>query len=262
MVGDYLMSDEKGKRIICQALLDSQALVFGKIIPAICATPYYIETRNLFSKKSTFDIIVKEMTKLIKQLNVDLIAGCEFAGVPLAAALCLETGLPTVYLRKKPKEYGSKTAVVGQIIGKKAVLIDDASGRGAGKEKFATYLQEKDVKVTDMLVIYWTNHPLIPWYKNNGIRHHQLIMAEDFINYAKDVGYISDDLHALIWDWWKDYNIEKRSLDWKRWDKVFAQAKKEGFVISNEKQSYEEMLAESKRLGKWVEPLDGKYEYI
>ncbi|MFA4818895.1 MAG: hypothetical protein WC621_03565 [Patescibacteria group bacterium] len=259
---DYLEADIAGKKRICQTLIDVKALIFGKIIPSINVSPFYVETRWLFSNPKTLRIITEEMAKIIKQLDVDLIAGCEFAGVPIASALSLETNLSAVYLRKKPKEYGSKSAIVGKVSGSQAILIDDASGRGIGKEQFAKYLEEAEVRVTDMLVIYWTGHPLVPWYAENNVKHHQLIEFEDFAHYAYKVGYISQTLHDMIWDWWKDYNIEKRSFDWKRWDMVFTQAKKEGFEIFNESQSYEDMVADAKRLGKWIEPPAGKYEYI
>ena len=258
----YFEADAEGKKRICQALIDVKALMFGKIIPSINASPFYIETRWLYSDPKALKVVAEEMAKIVRQLDVDLIGGCEFAGVPLASVLSLETGLPAVYIRKKPKEYGSKSAVVGKISGKRALLVDDASGRGTGKEQFATYLEAEGVKVTDMLVIYWTGHPLVPWYEKHGVRHHQLFLAEDFAHYARDVGYISSTLHDMMWDWWQDYNIERRSLDFKRWEKVFSQARKEGFTIFNEDQTFEEMVALSKRLGKWAEPPDGKYEYL
>ncbi|MFH1235340.1 MAG: hypothetical protein V1685_00175 [Parcubacteria group bacterium] len=258
---NYLEADKKGKERICQALIDEKALMFGKIIPSINVSPFYIETRWLFSSPRNLKLVTKEMASIIKKLDVDLIAGCEFAGVPLASVLSLETGLPAVYIRKKPKEYGSKSAIVGKVSGTKTLLVDDASGRGANKEQFAKYLEAEGIKVTDMVVIYWTNHPLVPWYEEHGVRHHQLILFEDFAHYARDVGYISTTLHGMIWDWWRDYNMEGRSLDFKRWDRVFEQAKKEGFEIFNDDMSYEEMVALSKKLGKWLEPPDGKYKY-
>ena len=257
-----LEADEAGKKRICQALVEADTLIFGKIIPAINAVPLYSETRWLFSDPKKFQIVTAEMAKLIKQLDVDLLAGCEFAGVPLAATLSLAAKIPAVYIRKKPKEYGSGSAVVGKVSGSRAVLIDDATGRGIGKEQFSDYLEKEGVKVTDMLVIYWTGHPLIDWYAKNGVEHHQLIQFEDFAHYAREVGYISEELHDLIWDWYRDYNVEKRSLDFARWQKVFDQAEKEGFEIINQGQSFEETVALSKELGKWVEPLEGKYEYL
>lgn len=257
----YIEADAEGKKRICQALIEAKALMFGKVIPSMNITPFYIETRWLFSNPKMLRIIIEEMAKIVRQLDVDLIAGCDFAGIPLASALSLELNMPAVYIRKKPKEYGSKTAIVGKVSGTRAILIDDATGNGAGKEQFAGHLEAVGVKLNDVLVVYSVNHPLVPWYVEQGVRHHQLIQAEDLAHYARDVGYISPKLHDMIWDWWKDYNIQRRALDFKRWDRVFAQAKAEGFTIFNEQQAYEELVSESKRLGKWLEPPDGKYEF-
>ncbi len=37
----------------------------------------------------------------------DALAGLELGGVPLATALTLRTGLPAIFVRKRPKEYGT-----------------------------------------------------------------------------------------------------------------------------------------------------------
>jgi len=257
-----LEADQEGKNRVCQALVDANCLFFGKIIPAISIVPFYPETRYLFSSPKLLRIIAEEVAKLITQLNIDQLAGCEFAGVPLATMVSQAADMPVVFLRKQPKSYGTKSAIVGKVVGSRAVLIDDATGQGEGKQQFAGYLAEVNVKVTDMVVIYWTGHPLIDWYEQNGIEHHQLITFADFAHYAEKVGYISSTLHDMIWDWYQDYNINKRSLDFKRHQTVIDQAKREGFPIINDKITFEEIVAQSKAMGKWSEPPGGTYEYL
>ncbi len=39
--------------------------------------------------------------------NTEILAGLELGGVPVATALSLTTGLPAVFVRKRPKSYGT-----------------------------------------------------------------------------------------------------------------------------------------------------------
>lgn len=247
-------ADENGKKRIAQLMVDHHVLIFGKIIPAMNIAPCYPEVRWLMSDPAAMRIIVEEMAKVVRKLDIDLLAGCEFAGVPLATALSLETGLPVVHIRKKPKAYGSQTAVVGKITGSCALLIDDATGKGEGKNQFAEYLETESggrVRVTDMLVLYHTGHPLIPWYDEHNVTHHQLIYFEDFAHHARDVGYLSPRLHDLMWDCYRDYNVQCIAHDKERFERILKIAEEDGWPIFNRETSYEDLVEQSKQLGKW-----------
>ena len=252
---------DAGKHRINQLFITERTLLFGHIVPSINASPFYPETRWLFSQPAAVRTIAEEMAGIIKQLEVDVVAGCEFAGVPLAAVVSQVTGLPAIYIRKQPKAYGSRSALVGKVSGKRAVLLDDATGQGENKHQFAAYLEAAGVSVTDVLVIYWTGHPLVPWYQEHAVEHHQLIQFSDLARDARDAGYISSELYQEIWDWYEGYNIEKRALDQRRWERIFALAKRDGFSLLHMDQSHEQMVAQSKELGKWFEPPHGRYEY-
>ena|SRR3989475_3011542 len=61
----------------------------------------------------------------------DALAGLELGGVPLAIALSLRTGLPAIFVRKRPKEYGTcRLAEGGDIAGRRLLVVEDVVTSG------------------------------------------------------------------------------------------------------------------------------------
>ena len=250
---------QKDKEEVFQLMIDKKILKFGYLIAALGAVPFYPETRWLFSEPFSIKLIAQKIAYIVNQLDVDLLAGCELGGFPVATAVSLEMDKPILYLRKEVKGYGVKSAVMGQVnkSWKKAILIDDATGAGEGKNKFAEHLEKEGIKVTDMVVIYYTGHPLVPWYQENNIGHHQVMLIEEFFHYALKVGYISKELYNLVWDGYADYNIERWSINKEKFMKVLEVAKKDGWPIENESLTWEMLVEDSKTVGKYHELPDG-----
>jgi orotate phosphoribosyltransferase len=52
-------------------------------------------------------------------------------GVPIAAALSLETGLPATFVRKEPKTYGTARLAEGpEIAGRRLLIVEDVISTG------------------------------------------------------------------------------------------------------------------------------------
>ena len=70
----------------------------------------------------------EEANAMAEDLGVDVVAGAETAGIPLSAAIGLKAELPMIYVRKRPKSYGTMSFVEG-ILEKdqKVVLITTCS---------------------------------------------------------------------------------------------------------------------------------------
>lgn len=61
----------------------------------------------------------------------DVLAGMEMGGIPLATVMSQLTGLPTVFVRKHAKEYGThKAAEGGPVNGRRVVLVEDVVTTG------------------------------------------------------------------------------------------------------------------------------------
>ena len=63
--------------------------------------------------------------------DTEILAALEMGGLPLGAAISLETGLPLRFVRKKPKPYGTKRLCEGgEIRGKRLCVIEDVVTTG------------------------------------------------------------------------------------------------------------------------------------
>jgi orotate phosphoribosyltransferase len=61
----------------------------------------------------------------------DVLAGMEMGGIPLATVMSQLTRLPTVFLRKKAKEYGTCKAAEGvSVAGRRVVMVEDVVTTG------------------------------------------------------------------------------------------------------------------------------------
>ncbi|MEU5906159.1 orotate phosphoribosyltransferase [Micromonospora sp. NPDC047527] len=61
----------------------------------------------------------------------DVLAGMEMGGIPIATVMAQMTGLPTVFVRKQAKEYGTgKAAEGGPVSGRRVVVVEDVVTTG------------------------------------------------------------------------------------------------------------------------------------
>lgn len=74
--------------------------------------------------------ICQAMTKLIPA-NTQVLAGLEMGGIPIVTVLSQVTGLPSAFIRKEPKAYGTcQYAESTPLQGKKFILVEDVVSSG------------------------------------------------------------------------------------------------------------------------------------
>ena len=81
--------------------------------------------------------------------DTDLLAGLELGGVPIATALSLTTGIPTVFVRKQAKTYGTAKLAEGpQIDGRRLLVVEDVVTSGGQIVESVTQLRDLDATIT------------------------------------------------------------------------------------------------------------------
>lgn len=82
----------------------------------------------------------------------DVLAGMEMGGIPLATMMSQLTGLPTVFVRKQAKEYGTgKAAEGGPVDGRRVVVIEDIVTTGGALLTSCRQLRANDAQVNTVI---------------------------------------------------------------------------------------------------------------
>lgn len=91
--------------------------------------------------------VAEEMQPLLPD-DAEVLGGLELGGVPIAAVLGQLANAPTVFVRKKAKEYGTrKLAEGGSVESKHVVLIEDVITTGGAVIAAAQALRELGARV-------------------------------------------------------------------------------------------------------------------
>ena len=80
--------------------------------------------------------------------GIDAVAGLELGGVPLATMVSQRTGLPTLFVRKAAKQYGTcRLAEGGDVNGRRLVLIEDVVTTGGQIIESAAALRDLGARI-------------------------------------------------------------------------------------------------------------------
>lgn len=78
--------------------------------------------------------ILNDVAELMAPLipgDTEVLAGLEMGGIPVATMLAQKTGLPTAFVRKEAKQYGTARLSEGaEIAGKRVLIIEDVVTSG------------------------------------------------------------------------------------------------------------------------------------
>ena len=122
------------------------------------SSSYYVDLRLVPSYPREFRMMTKylenQITEDIGLDNFESIVSVPTGGLVIASALAIETVKPLIYVRSKPKDYGTSKSVEGKIHeGMKVVMIDDVATTGGSVVNAIKSLNEVNVPVKDAYVI-------------------------------------------------------------------------------------------------------------
>jgi orotate phosphoribosyltransferase len=121
-------------------------------------SPIYIDCRMIISFPKQRDRVIDALCDQVKQFaqrsKIDFIAGGETAGIPYAAFIADRLKIPMIYVRKKAKEFGTKSSIEGVInTGWNGVLVEDLMTDGRSKEMFAQSISSAGGSVKYIIVV-------------------------------------------------------------------------------------------------------------
>ncbi|TWF90924.1 orotate phosphoribosyltransferase [Kitasatospora viridis] len=113
----------------------------------------YFDEYRLAADPTLLRDVATAMVPLVPS-DAQVLAGIELGGIPLVVALSAATGLPAVFLRRRPKGYGSQHQIEGAAIdGRRTVLVDDVTRSGSQLLHMARLLRIAGGPVADALCV-------------------------------------------------------------------------------------------------------------
>jgi orotate phosphoribosyltransferase len=102
-------------------------------------------------------VLLQEIAALGADLvppGIDGLAGLELGGVPIATAMSLATGLPTYFVRKAAKKYGTERLCEGgEVDGLRLLIVEDVVTTGGQIVMSADDLRQAGAVITDALCV-------------------------------------------------------------------------------------------------------------
>ncbi len=199
-------------KLVAQTLLDIKAVGFNteQLIrfKSGILSPVYVDNRTLPFHVKNWQLIINGFEQLISDKNIqfDVIAGIESAGIPHSAALGFALEKPSVFARKQVKDHGTKKAIEGgDVANKRVLLIEDLVTTGGSSLTGVEHLRQEKAIVTDCLVIvsYGFKESELA-FEEAHVKLHALTTFEDILAVSLERRLINEQQLQTIKQWLTD----------------------------------------------------------
>ncbi|MDN5893192.1 MAG: orotate phosphoribosyltransferase [Nocardioides sp.] len=107
----------------------------------------YFDKYLFESQPALLSRVAEQMIAKVPE-GTELLGGLELGGIPIATMLSVRTGLPTLFVRKKAKEYGTcKLAEGPDVAGRRVTLVEDVITTGGAVREATKALREAGATV-------------------------------------------------------------------------------------------------------------------
>jgi uridine monophosphate synthetase len=131
---------------------------------------------------------------LLKDLEIDRIAGLPYAAIPIATAISLQGNYPMIYPRKEVKTYGTKAEIEGEYhTGETVVVIDDLATTGGSKFEAIEKLTGAGLVVKDVVVLVDRQSGAKESLAQAGYSMHAVLTIGQLLEYWEGNGKVEKD---------------------------------------------------------------------
>ena len=170
-------------------------------------SPIYCDNRLTISYPEIRKQIAQGLAAQIKAEfpDVEVIGGVATAGIPHAAWVAEELGLPLIYVRSKPKDHGRGKQIEGVLPAHaKTVLIDDLLSTGGSVLKAVKAAQNEGADVIGVGAIFSYQLPAVSAnFKQAGLSFTTLTNYSELLETATEENYIAEDQLETLKKWRK-----------------------------------------------------------
>jgi orotate phosphoribosyltransferase len=124
--------------------------------------------------------VAHHMARLIPE-GTDRLAGIELGGIPMCTALSLETDIPSMFIRKKAKDYGTSAQIEGvHKPGDRILIIEDVVTTGGQAIEMIRQLRENNLDIIGVIAVLNRNEGAAEAFTTENIPFWWLFSREDF----------------------------------------------------------------------------------
>ena len=171
-------------------------------------SPFYCDNRKTLSFPSIRSFVKISMAHAVLEhfTSAEVIAGVATAGIPQAALVADELGLPLIYVRSKPKDHGLENLIEGEMKqSAKVVVIEDLISTGLSSLKAVEAIRKAGGNVIGMVAAYTYSFAVATEaFKNAGVELVTLTDYEHVVANALETGYIQQADTWLLHEWRND----------------------------------------------------------
>ena len=170
--------------------------------------PLYVDNRKFPFYPEEFKTVIAGFQNIIKEKGIefDVIAGIEAGGIPYSSVLGYAMNKPSVFIRKKIKDHGTKSRIEGgSVEGKRVLLVEDLVSTGLSSINGVEALRNEGAIVNDCLVIISYNFPdTIENFKNAKINLHPLTDFPTLLDEVVSQGKLAGEQKEVVMDFFKE----------------------------------------------------------
>lgn len=160
---------------------------------------YYVDLRLVPSYPHQFRTMIKYLqNNIVESIGLnsfDSLVSVPTGGLIIASALAIEIVKPLIYVRSKPKDYGTSKSVEGQIYeGMKVVMIDDVATTGGSVVNAIKSLKEANITIEDAYVIVNRIEGADEALKDLGVKLHSITNVMQITQALHEQKLVDDDI--------------------------------------------------------------------
>ncbi|HEX8103688.1 MAG TPA: orotate phosphoribosyltransferase [Solirubrobacteraceae bacterium] len=139
------------------------ALVFGEFkLRSGIVSDRYFDKYQFEARPELLAALGVALAELVPY-GVQVLAGLELGGVPLASAVSLHTGIPCAFVRKAAKEYGTRRIAEGtDVAGRRVCVVEDVITTGGQVVASTEALREAGAQVDTVVCVIDRSDPDAP----------------------------------------------------------------------------------------------------
>ena len=173
-------------------------------------SPIYCDNRQLISYPTYRGEIIKKFSQYIQNNypQIEAVAGTATAGIPWAAWIAHQLDLPMLYIRSKPKDHGTNSAIEGKVTHKQNILIiEDLISTGKSSINAYNHAINEGLNVEAVLSIFSYDFDIAnKKFKEQNIDLYCLCTLNDLLEYARDTQLLNASEIDTVKEWRKNFS--------------------------------------------------------